>query len=216
MANSLVHSVLELTDVELASESRLDYDPVEFPDTGYTITQLAAKYIELINEEIENKDVASSGYMQENIKPTDLEVNGNTLTVGINAPLYASYVDEGVNGWAVNRGSRFNYKRGAGKRKKGGSSFANSPMVKSLKEYINREGESARNVKIAVPESREVKGITMRDATTKAAMRMAYMIKRQGIKPRHFWRDATNKFLPIAEKELGIAVKIDVINNLVP
>jgi hypothetical protein len=207
MAKSVVHSVLEDTDIELAGESRADYSPVEFTDTGNTVIQLAATYIELINEEIEKKDVASSGFMQDNITPTDLEVNGDTLTVGINAPLYASYVDEGVNGWAVNRGSRFQY------RTKGVD--PNGAMVKSLKSYIQREGLSARNVKVSVTQ-REAKGKTMKDATTKAAMQMGYMIKRQGIKPRHFWRDATNKFIPIAEKELGTAVKIDIINNLVP
>lgn len=207
MAKSIVHTVLEDTDIELAGESRADYTAVEFTDTGNTVIQLAAVYIELINEEIEKKDVASSGYMQDNITPTDLEVNGDTLTVGINAPLYASYVDEGVNGWAVNRGSRFQY-RTKGVDPKGA-------MVKSLKEYINREGLSSRNVKVAVTD-RESKGKTMQDTTTKAAVQMGYMIKRQGIKPRHFWRDATNKFLPIAEKELGTAVKIDIINNLVP
>lgn len=207
MAKSVVHSVLEDTDIELAGESRADYSPVEFTDTGNTIIQLAATYIELINEEIEKKDVASSGYMQDNITPTDLDVNGDTLTVGINAPLYASYVDEGVNGWAVNRGSRFQY------RTKGVN--PSGSMVKSLKDYINREGLSSRNVKVSVTE-REAKGRTMKDATTKAAVNMAYMIKRQGIKPRHFWRDATSGFLPIAEKELGTAVKIDIINNLLP
>ena len=207
MAKSVVHSVLEDTDIELAGESRADYSPVEFTDTGNTVIQLAATYIELINEEIEKKDVASSGFMQDNITPTDLEVNGDTLTVGINAPLYASYVDEGVNGWAVNRGSRFQY------RTKGVD--PNGAMVKSLKSYIQREGLSARNVKVSVTQ-REAKGKTMKDATTKAAMQMGYMIKRQGIKPRHFWHDATNKFIPIAEKELGTAVKIDIINNLVP
>lgn len=206
MPKSLVHTVLEDTDIELAGESRLDYSPVEFTDTANTVIQLAATYIELINKEIEKKDVASSGYMQDNITPTDLEVNGDTLTVGINAPLYASYVDEGVNGWAVNRGSRFQY-RTKGIDPKGA-------MVKSLKSYIQREGLSSRNVKVAVTQ-REAKGKTMQDATTKAAMQMGYMIKRQGIKPRHFWRDATNSFLPIAEKELGMAVKIDIINNLV-
>lgn len=207
MAKSIVHTVLEDTDIELAGESRADYSPVEFTDTSSTVIQLAATYIELINEEIEKKDVASSGYMQDNITPTDLEVNGDTLTIGINAPLYASYVDEGVNGWAVNRGSRFQY-RTKGVDPKGA-------MVKSLKSYIQREGLSSRNVKVTVTQ-REAKGKTMQDATTKAAMQMGYMIKRQGIKPRHFWRDATNKFLPIAEKELGTAVKIDIINNLVP
>ena len=215
MPRPISHSVLEDTDIELSSESRADYTPVKLTDTENTLLQLAGTYIELINEEIERKDVASSGFMQDNITPTDLEVSDNTLSVGINAPLYASYVDEGVNGWAVDRGSRFNFKKGSGKRKKGTSSFAMSPMVKSLKSYIEREGLSSRNVKVAVT-SREAKGKTMRDASTKAAVQMAYMIKRQGIKPRHFWGDATKTFIPIAEKELGTSVKIDIINNLVP
>lgn len=207
MARNVVHEVLEMTDIELAGESRLDYTPVKFTDIGNTVTQLASTYIELINEEIEKKDSASSGFMQDNIQPTDLEVQGDLLTIGINAPLYSSYVSEGVNGWAVNRGSRFQFKtRGVD---------PNGAMVKSLKAYISREGLSARNVKVAVTQ-REAKGKTMRDATTKAAVQMGFMIKRQGIKPRHFWRDATSEFLPIAERELGIAVKVDVINNLVP
>jgi len=207
MARSVVHEVLEMTDIELAGESRLDYKPVEFSDTQNTVIQLASAYVELINEEIENKDSASSGFMQDNIQPTDLEVQGDLLTIGINAPLYSSYVSEGVNGWAVNRGSRFQFKtRGVD---------PNGAMVKSLKAYITREGLSSRNVKVAVTQ-REAKGKTMRDATTKAAVQMGFMIKRQGIKPRHFWRDATEAFLPIAERELGIAVKVDVINNLVP
>jgi hypothetical protein len=196
-----------MTDIELAGESRLDYTPVEFSDTQNTVIQLASTYIELINEEIEKKDSASSGFMQDNIQPTDLEVQGDVLTIGINAPLYSSYVSEGVNGWAVNRGSRFQFKtRGVD---------PNGAMVKSLKAYITREGLSSRNVNVAVTQ-REARGKTMRDATTKAAVQMGFMIKRQGIKPRHFWRDATEAFLPIAEKELGIAVKVDVINNLVP
>jgi len=207
MARSVVHEVLEMTDIELAGESRLDYTPVEFSDTQNTVIQLASTYIELINEEIEKKDSASSGFMQDNIQPTDLEVQGDVLTIGINAPLYSSYVSEGVNGWAVNRGSRFQFKT------KGVD--PNGAMVKSLKAYITREGLSARNVNVAVTQ-REARGRTMRDATTKAAVQMGFMIKRQGIKPRHFWRDATEAFLPIAERELGIAVKVDVINNLVP
>lgn len=207
MARSLVHEVLDSTDLELAGESRLDYTQVEFSDTQNTVIQLASTFIELVNEEIEKKDSASSGFMQDNIQPTDLEVQGDVLTIGINAPLYSSYVSEGVNGWAVNRGSRFQFKT------KGVD--PNGAMVKSLKGYIQREGLSARNVKVAVTQ-REARGRTMRDATTKAAVQMGYMIKRQGIKPRHFWRDATESFLPIAERELGIAVKIDVINNLIP
>jgi hypothetical protein len=56
----------------------------------------------------------------------------------------------------------------------------------------------------------------MLDASTRAAVTASYFIKKKGIKPRRFWQDATNEFIPIVEKELGIAAKIDIINNLVP
>jgi hypothetical protein len=205
MANGIVHEVVNLSDVDLASESASDFEPVNFKDTKNTFVKLAAVYIELINDEIEKKDVASSGRMQDKIKPTKLQVNGDVLSIGINALEYTSYVDEGVNGWAVDRGSRFNYTT------KGVD--PDGEMVKSLKDYIRREGSSARNVKASVT-SRERKGQAMPDPTTSAAVSMAYMIKRQGIKPRHFWRDATERFIPIFEDELSAALRVDIINNI--
>ena len=205
MAKKIVHQVVDLSDVELASESRADFEPVNFKDTKNTFVKLAAVYIELINEEIEKKDVASSGRMQGSITPTQMEIDGDVLKIGINAIEYASYVDEGVNGWALDRGSKRKFlTRGVDPE---------GEMVKSLKEYIGREGSSARNVKVAVS-SRERKGQTMPDPTTRAAVNMAYMIKRFGIKPRHFWRDATERFIPIFEDELSAALRVDIINNI--
>lgn len=205
MAKKIVHDVINLSDVELASESGADFEPVNFKDTKNTFLKLAAVYIDLINEEIENKDVASSGRMQDSIKPTKLEIDGDVLKIGINAIEYASYVDDGVNGWALDRGAKRKFlTRGVN---------PDGDMVKSLKEYIGREGLSARNVKTAVT-SRERKGKAMPDPTTRAAVNMAYMIKRFGIKPRHFWRDATERFIPIFEDELAAALRVDIINNI--
>lgn len=205
MAKKIVHQVIDLSDVDLASESRADFEPVNFKDTKNTFVKLAGVYIELINEEIEKKDVASSGRMQDSITPTSLEIDGDVLKIGINAVEYASYVDDGVNGWALDRGSKRKFvTRGVN---------PDGDMVKSLKEYISREGLSARNVKTAVT-SRERKGKAMPDPTTRAAINMAYMVKRFGIKPRHFWRDATSKFIPIFEDELAAALRVDIINNI--
>jgi hypothetical protein len=86
-------------------------------------------------------------------------------------------------------------------------------MVKSIKQWMAREGKSARNVKQAVS-SREARGRKLQDATTRAAVQVSYMIKRQGIKPKYFWKEATNEFLVYMENELGVAIKIDIINNL--
>ena len=203
--NKVQHEALADGFIDLLGEDAQNFEAVELSDTAKTIVQLAAIYVELISNKIDEKDVASSGKMQNLITPTQVEFDGTTYSIGINAPGYASYQDEGVNGWAVNRNSRFSFKtRGVD---------PSGAMVKSLKQWIAREGASARNVKQSVS-SREARGRQMTDATTRAAIRAAYMIKRQGIKPTYFWKEATNEFLVVLENELGTAIKIDVINNL--
>lgn len=199
------HEALADGFIDLIGTDTDNFEAVELSDTAKTIVQLAAIYVGLISDKIDEKDLASSGKMQNLITPTQVEFDGTTYSIGINAPGYASYQDEGVNGWAVNRNSRFSFKtRGVD---------PSGEMVKSLKQWIAREGASARNVKQSVS-SREARGRQMPDATTRAAIRAAYMIKRQGIKPKYFWKEATNEFLVVLENELGTAIKIDVINNL--
>jgi hypothetical protein len=56
----------------------------------------------------------------------------------------------------------------------------------------------------------------MQDAETKTILAVAAGIKRFGIKPTHFWSDATAEINAYIETELGIATKIDIINNLYP
>jgi hypothetical protein len=197
------HEALADGFIDLLGEDAKSFAPVELSDTKNTIVQLAAIYIGIVADKINEKDVVSSGNMADSMAPTMLEVDGPTFRIGITAPEYSSYQDEGVNGWAVNRNSRFSFRtRGVD---------PDGEMVKSVKQWIQREGLSARNVKRAVT-SREAKGKRMPDATTSAAVRASYFIKRKGIKPRHFWKDATEEFKSVMEKELGVAIKIDVIN----
>ena len=56
----------------------------------------------------------------------------------------------------------------------------------------------------------------MQSLETKAILSAASAIKRNGIKPTHFWRDATEEIQQYFETELAIASKIDIINNLYP
>lgn len=138
--------------------------------------------------------------MQDNIKATDVTKNGSVYEIGITAPDYASYQDEGVNGWAVNRGSRFQFRtKGVG-----------DDMRKSIAAWLKREGMSARTVKQAVSK-REARGM---DALNQRAGTVAYMIKRNGIKPTHFWSDATNEMNQYFETEIAEAIKIDIVNNI--
>ena len=201
------HEAVDSGFIDLNTLDAGDYQAVDLSDVKNTLTNIAGAYIGLLTDYANQRDVKSSGDMLENIKPTEVISTENGYSIGITAPDYASYQDEGVNGWKVNRGSRFQFKTKGTKE--------GTPMYNSLKEWINREGESARNVKVGVTK-RERRGMKMKSLETKAILSAAAGIKRQGIEPTHFWTDATKDIELYIEQELSIAAKIDIINNLYP
>lgn len=201
------HEAVDSGFIDLNTLDAGDYQAIDLSDIKNTLVAIAGAYVGLIHENATSRDVNSSGDMIENIKPTEVTTTENGYSIGITAPDYATYQDEGVNGWKVNRGSRFNFKT------KGVN--PDGPMVASVKQWIQREGLSTRNVKQGVTR-RERRGMKMQDATTKAAVTASYFIKKKGLKATHFWSDATNEINAYIETELGIATKIDIINNLYP
>ena len=164
------------------------------------LTQLAAQYSIALAKKLGDVDASSSGELADSIQPLSIQVKDNIFYVDIVAAKYASFIDEGVDGWANSRGSRFKFKT-KGVDPKGA-------MVKSVKDYLVRENKISQSKYAVLNKKGKV-----RDRQIQAATTVAYMIKRMGIKATHFWRDATNEFSSIVEKELGMAVKIDIINN---
>jgi len=164
------------------------------------LTQLAAQYSIALAKKLGDVDASSSGELADSIQPLSIQVKDNIFYVDIVAAKYASFIDEGVDGWANSRGSRFKFKT-KGVDPKGA-------MVKSVKDYLVRENKISQSKYAVLNKKSKVKDRQIQAATT-----VAYMIKRMGIKATHFWRDATTEFSNIVEKELGMAVKIDIINN---
>jgi hypothetical protein len=196
-----------LTDgfIDALGTSRDGYEKVDFDDVASTLVQLAAQYISKITSNISARDVASSGKMADDIAPTEVMIDGTVYSIGVRMPDYASYQDEGVEGWHTSgfRGSRFKFKtRGVD---------PDGDHVKSIKEWLKRESSSAANVKVGIS-SREKKGMQL-DAKTKAAVRTAYMIKRQGIEAKYFIRDATEGMQLVIQKEFGTAFRTDIYNT---
>jgi hypothetical protein len=201
------HEAVDSGFIDLNTLDAGDYQAVNLSDIENTLINVAAAYVGLLHEKATQKDVNSSGSMIEDIQATDITKTENGYSIGITAPDYATYQDEGVNGWKVNRGSRFQFKTKGTKE--------GSAMYNSLKEWVNREGQSARNVKVGVTR-RERRGMKMKSVETKAILAAAAGIKRFGIAPTRFWSDATNEINAYIETELGIATKVDIINNLYP
>lgn len=192
-------------ELDLIGVAESGFEEISLDNISGSLISLAAKYIDTIIAKMDAKDVSSSGDLQDNIKPTDVDIDGAKYSIFVTAPDYLSYQDEGVDGWAKSRGSRFKFKT------KGVD--PNSDMVKSLKDWLSREKASAANVRVGIS-SRERRGAQIQDAQTKRAVTAAYMIKRQGISGKQFMKAAKDEMTLIIQNELGEAFKADIILNL--
>lgn len=194
--------------LDLLGESKKAYTAPKLDAVAESLGYVAAKYTELLAKSLRDKDADSSGKLADSIIALDVEMFGGVYTVDISTLKYASFIDEGVEGWgdssnAPNSPYQFKTKGVDPKGK----------MVKSIKAWLLREGKISRNTKKAVSK-REAKRQTITDASTRAAITTAFMIKRQGLKPTYFWRDATRQMEELIKAEFAAALKIDIIQNL--
>jgi len=197
---------LEGNDIDLMGESQQSFQPIKLNDLADTLTYLAALYTEKLADSLNKADATSSGALADSIIPLDVKVFGSVYTVEIQAATYAKFIDEGVDGWAKSRGSQYKFKT------KGVD--PNGEMVKSIKAWLLREGSFSQNVRTQLSK-RESRQQSITDSATRKSISVAYMIKRQGIKPTRFWGNATKGMKQIVEQELAKALKVDIINSIV-
>jgi len=190
-------AAINLDWLEDSGTAKSEFVAVETQDK---LTQLAAQYSIALAKKLGDVDASSSGNLADSIQPLAIQVKDDIFYVDIVAAKYASFIDEGVDGWANSRGSRFKFKTKGVDPK--------STMVKSIKDYLVRENKISQSKYAVLNKKSKIK-----DSQIQAATTVAYMIKKMGIKATHFWRDATTEFSSIVEAELGMKVKIDIINN---
>lgn len=191
----------DLDFIDLLGEN--DFDKVELSNIEGALLKCAIKYVDEIQSQMNAKDVSSSGYLQDNINTTDVEVDGQKFTVSITAPEYFSYVDEGVDGIKQSRGSRFKFKN-----------YGVPPkMLKSLMDWLSREKKSNTKYEKYATSKRELRAKSIEGVELKKAKQVGFMIKRQGIEGKHFMKQATENMSVVIENELGQALKIDIINS---
>ena len=195
---------LEGNDIDLMGEEQIK--PIKLNDLADTMAYLAALYTQKLAESLNKADATSSGFLADSIIPLDVKILGSVYTVEIQAATYAKFIDEGVDGWAKARGSKYKFKT------KGVD--PNGEMVKSVKAWLLREGSFSQKVRTQLSK-RESRQQSITDSATRKSISVAYMIKRQGIKPTRFWGNATKDMARVVEMELAKALKVDIINSIV-
>jgi hypothetical protein len=181
------------------SESKSQFKQISLNDLANTLTYLGSQYAINIAEEM-GKAVSNGSTADgaDSIAISDVKIFGSTYTIEVSADEYIKFVSEGVDGWGgASKGGKYKFK----------SKGTPKAMVDSIKDWLIQGGNLKR---IASKSNR--KSIT--DAATQQAKSTAFMIKRQGIRPKKFIQKATDKTSRLASEELGKALRVDIINNL--
>jgi len=181
----------------VANLGELKSEQIFFKDFANTLEYLAGQFKLKIQEYQLASGSIGAGKGAENIVVGDVVMMGNAYEVSLSLPAYLEFVNSGVDGWAKSKGGKYKFK----------TKGTPDSMVKSIKEWIIAKGLIKR---IATQTTRS----QIKDSALKQAKTTAFMIKRMGIKPRHFIDKAKQEVMAMAEKELGEAIKVDIINNL--
>lgn len=215
VSRSQLHQFQALQALDFVQgESKSKFEKVELKDIKDTLNYLGARYALELQQALKEADASSSGRLADSIVPQEVEVNGTVYTVSVEALAYADFIADGVDGWGEpSKGGKFKFKKPQPRNKGSKSTGRESQMVKSVKEWLSREKSfAARGFKPTT--SRERKQAAITDTETRAAIAVAYMIKRMGIKPTHFIEKATDRVQQYVSEELGQALKVDIVNNL--
>lgn len=190
----------KLVDTGFLDSLGQDKDAIKLNKAASVIVQLADTAMEDIAKGMQNKKAVASGNSIRDMYQ-ELTTDRRFLETAVYIYDYLKYIDEGVNGVKVNRGSRFSFK----------NYIVSKSFVNSIRKWAIRKNLSSSAFKRKVGQESE-----SRIATNEAAAFMiAKKIKSDGIMPRKFIQDAVTKL----EQNLGSnkilqAFKIDVIASL--
>ena len=181
----------------VADIGELKSSQIMFKDFANTLEYLAGQFALKIRENQIASGAVGTGKGADNIVVGDVVMMGNAYEVSLSLPAYLEFVNSGVDGWAKSKGGKYKFK----------TKGTPDSMVESIKKWIVAKGLVRR---IATQTTRT----QIKDSALAQAKTTAFMIKRMGIKPRHFIDKAKQDVMKIAEQELGQAIKVDIINNL--
>ena len=126
---------------------------------------------------------------------------------------YADFVEKGVNGLRGSVGSPYSFKSGGGSGKK---IDGMGVMQKAIYDWMSIKGIKPRNANGSFASFKTVEA--KENAKKGMAFNIMRSIRRRGIQPLFYWRDAVNEMIdeyePKFAEALGKEIKIVIEDNL--
>lgn len=201
--------------LDLTGDSKINYQAVSFDAVSQALEQAAIDYVKLARDKLNEVDRVASGALSDSIIPTSVEVFGKIYRVNINIASYYKFVDQGVKGWADEKGGNSPYQ--FKKYSKGGGNGKGS-MVTAIRKWLIKEGLKGKGKENAHPKAskRDRFRASITDTSTRTAIIISRAIRKKGLKPSHFWTYTEKEMRIRIREKFAKALKVDVINNLIP
>ena len=191
--------------LDLLGSDKSSFQEQRFEELEDTVLKMGNAYALAMADAMDRSDAVSSGRGADSLRATELSVTPGKIEISVEGLSYLEFIDKGVNGWKVDKNGKYQFKtKGIDPQ---------GAMVKSVMDWLKREKSfSARGYKpISNKESNRAK---ITDPNLKRAISTAYMIKRNGIRPIGFIKDATEEITRTFATELASALKYDIVTNL--
>jgi hypothetical protein len=173
-------------------------------ETFSELILIAGEMVEDMQNNLNASNSNASGRLSESIEASEPEQSGSVLKVDIFMNFYGRFVNSGVRGTKSGSGI-YAFK----------TDFPSKSMVEAIREWANTGKLKISNVnKAKTISANEKKNATIAEIDN--AYAVARSIKQHGIKPTGFLDKAVATTQAKVAERLGLALKVDVLNAIIP
>lgn len=201
--------------LDLSGSGKIEYGEISLDSLTDVLAAYASQFVEMARQKLDAADRAASGALSDSIIPTKVTIFGKIYQVDIKLAAYYDFVNQGVKGWQDQKGGSSPYQF---KQYSGRSGQKSSKMVTAIRKWIISEGLKGRDKVNAHHRAtkRDQARASITDTSTSMAIGISRSIRKKGLKPSHFWTDTKKEMAQKIASELSKALKIDIINNIIP
>lgn len=195
-----------------ASTSWDDVEPIGLDQLSEALVNIAFQFVTIAREKLEQADKISTAALAESIVPTQVKIFGAVYSVEIQALDYYKFIDEGVKGWADEKGGTSPYQYKATRPSKA--------MIDAIHQWVKKEAiKGAAPINKSILKGghatrRETARSKIGDPTRGLAAAISYNVKKKGLAPTHFWKNTVSEVERTIASQLGILLKNLIIVNL--